>query len=38
MVAKHPREAVVELDQENQTLGGREYSLPKKHTRLSASA
>ncbi len=38
MVAKDPRQTVVELDRENQTLGGRDCSLPKEHTRPSASA
>jgi hypothetical protein len=27
MVAKDSREAIIELDRENQTLGGRDYSL-----------
>jgi hypothetical protein len=38
MVAKNPRETVVELDRENQMLRGRDYSLHKEHTRPSASA
>ena len=35
MIAKDPREAVVELDRENLTLSGRYYSLPPRSIPVS---
>jgi hypothetical protein len=38
MVVEDPRETVAELDRENQTLGGRDYSLPRSIPLRSKSA
>jgi hypothetical protein len=38
MVVEDPRETVAELDRENQTLGGRDYSLPRSIRLRSKSA